>query len=584
MSRLSTSKETISSQRTTWIAFAALSLAANVPTLLNASVASPAHLAACVAAQGITLYVVLLAFLRPRITLLVYGILLLFIFPFDAISIIGTNSPLSYGMISATLKTTPPEAFAQIKVNLHFIILFIAAITAYFIVLFRYIPWRFKLSPTARFFAPIAALTCTLTITTIAAIPYANRTEQTKSRAVQTTTDKSFLLLFPIRDAKLISAYVKDEREIKEKIISRQPFPDSLFKKLPGFDSSCIGILSIGETSRACRWQLAGAERQTNPRLIQREDLFFYADAYSGSNLTEFSAPMYFSNDRPEKIRTWQSSPILNEIFNARGIFTGLVTSQGYRSQWRATSFVLLTATSSASELITSYGVEPHVPDIQLIAPVNEMLKSHSSPLFITFWGYGGHHDYTDRYPQQDEVFTPANKKNMNNELNAFDNTIVHTDRVHDSLISLLEATGKPAFLIYAADHGETLYDVDGQNHYHGTMLFSHGEAHVPCFVWLSKQYIARYPGIASALVGNLSKPVQTIAVFHTVQHLMHCVGPDFDSTLSLASRSYHANASRDGLNANCELIPAPPYDSLERKRIDSVMAEQVQRHRYLLK
>lgn len=584
MSRLNASKETISSQRSTWIAFAALSLAANVPTLLTASVASPAHLAACVAAQGITLYVVLLAFLRPRITLLVYGILLLFIFPLDAISIIGTNSPLSYGMISATLKTTLPEAFAQIKVNLHFIILFIAAITAYFIVLFRYIPWRFKLSTTSRFFGPIAALICTLTITIVATIPYANRIGQTKNREVQTTTDKSFLLLFPIRDAKLISAYVKDEREIKEKIKSRQPFPDSLFKKLSGFDSSCIGILSIGETSKACRWQLAGAERQTNPRLIEREDLFFYADAYSGSNLTEFSAPMYFSNDRPEKIRTWQSSPILNEIFNAHGIFTGLVTSQGECSQWRPTSFVLLTATATVSELTTSYGMEPPIPDIQLIAPADEMLKSHGSPLFITFWGYGGHYDYADRYPQQDEVFRPADKRNMNNVLNAFDNTIIHTDRVHDSLISMLEATGKPAFLIYAADHGELLYDLGDNLLFHASSHFAHGEAHVPCFVWLSKQYIARYPGIARALVGNLSKPVQTTAIFHTVQHLMHCVGPDFDSTLSLASRSYRTNASRDGLNSSCELISAPPYDSLERKRIDSVMAEQLQRHRYLLK
>lgn len=119
---------------------------------------------------------------------------------------------------------------------------------------------------------------------------------------------------------------------------------------------------------------------------------------------------------------------------------------------------------------------------------------------------------------------------------------------------------------------------------FHFSTRITHGEAHVPCFVWLSKQYIARYPGIASALVGNLSKPVQTTAVFHTVQHLMHCVGPDFDSTLILASRGYHANASRDGLNANCELIPSPPYDSLKRKRIDSVMVEQLQRHRHLLK
>lgn len=570
--------------RSTWIAFSILSIAANLPTLANAWVATPTNLAASVIAQGITLYTVILALLQPRAALFLYGILLLFIFPLDAISIIGTASPLSYGIISALLKTTPAEAFPQIKTHLFAIILFFIGITAYFFSLFRFIPWRFKLSRVARLFTPLAAIYGTLTITLIAAHPYAKRTEQPKPRATQEITDKAFLLLFPLRDAKLMAAFAKDEREIADSLASRQAFPDSLFALLPGFDSATIGILSIGETSRACRWQLAGFERNTNPKLSQRKNLFFYADAYSGSNLTEFSAPMYFSNDQPQKIRTWQTSPILNEIFKARGISTGLITSQGYRFKWRTTSFILLTGSADESKLLTSYGVEPHVPDEQLIGPTIQVLQKLPRPTFITFWGYGGHHWYNDRYPARDAIFTPDQGKKKTNELNAFDNTIVHTDRVHDSLIAILEATGQPAFLIYAADHGETLYDLDNQNHYHGTMHFCHGEAHVPCFVWLSDQYIARFPAIADALVSNLAKPIQTTALFHTAQHLMHAVGPAFDSTLSIASRSYTPRAEREGLNANRELLPAPPYDSIERQRIDSTIVRQLQRHRHLLR
>lgn len=570
--------------RSTWIAFAILTLAANVPNIANAWVATPPILAPSVIAQGITLYTVLLALLRPRAVLLLYGLFLLLVFPLDAISILGTASPLSYGIISAVVKTTPAEAFPQIKAHLAGIFLFLTAMAAYFFTLFRLIPWRFQLSSTTRFFTPLAAIYITLIVTLVSAIPHAKQRELPKQKATQEITDKSFILLFPIRDAKLVTAFVKDEREIADSLATRQSFPDSLFATLPGFDTATIGILSIGETSRACRWQLAGFKRKTNPRLSQRKNLFFFADAYSGSNLTEYSAPMYYSNDRPQKIRTWQTSPILNEIFKACGISTGLVTSQGDRWVWRTTSFILLTGSADESKRLTSYGVEPHVPDEQLIAPTANLLAKLHKPLFITFWGYGGHHWYNDRYPSQDALFTPDNGHSKPNVLNAFDNTIVHTDRVHDSLISLLEATGKPAFLIYAADHGETLYDLDNTNHYHGTMHFCHGEAHVPCFVWLSEQFIKHHPEMAAALARNLPKPIQTTAVFHTVQHLMHAVGPDFDSTQSLASPSYSLRTPRDGLNANRDLLPAPPYDSTERQRINRAIEQQMIRHGHLLK
>lgn len=570
--------------RAVWLAFLALSLAANLPTLANASLAAHPLLAACIAAQGVTLYLAALALLRPRAALLLYGLLLLLLFPLNAICIVGTASPLSYGIISALVKTTPAEAFAQVKTHLGAIALFLAAIAAYFLVLFRRIPPTFKLSPSTRLFAPLAAIYCTLTIASIAAIPYAERNELTRQTATQEVTDKAFRLLFPLRDAKLITDYLRDELEMAESLAKRHAFPDSLFYRLPGFDTATIGILSIGETARACRWQLAGFHRNTNPRLSQRENLFFYADAYCGANLTEFSAPMYFSNDRPQNIRTWKTSPILNEIFKALGIATGLVSSQGYRSKWRASSFIHLASSANESRLITTHGAEPHVHDEQLIAPTLEIIARLRAPLFITFWGYGGHHWYRDRYPAKDAHFSPDKGKRKENELNAFDNTTLHTDRVHDSLIAILEATGKPAFLIYAADHGETLFDIDNQNHYHGTAFFSHGEAHVPCFVWLSRQYILRHPRIADALASNLAKPIQTTALFHTAQHLMHAAGPNFDSTLSLASRSYALPTPREGLNANRELIPPPPYDSLERLRIDSATVRQLRRHRHLLR
>lgn len=569
--------------RNSRIAFIALAVVAHVPMLTNAIVATPPHLSPIIVAQGITLFTVMLALLRPRAVFIVYGTLLALVFPLDAVSIIGTNSPSSYGIANAFLSTTAAETLPQIKANLPAIAAFLTVTAIYFVAVFHYIPWRFRLPKAHATVAPLAALCGTLTITLLAATPYARQTEQRRHTAAQSLTDRAFALLFPARDISIIADIIIDRREIASSLAARNCFPDTLFTAMPGFCNDVIGILSIGETARACRWQLAGFERATTPRLAKRKNLFFFADTYSGANLTEFAAPMLFSNDTPQKIRTWETSPILHEIFNPMGITTAQVSSQGKREKWRANSFLLLTASSAKNRLMSSSGVEPYVPDAQLLKPTAEVIAGSTAPLFITFWGYGGHHEYIDRYQREDEVFTPANKKNKENELNAFDNTTIHTDRVHDSLISLLEASGKPAFLIYAADHGESLYDLDGQNHYHGTQYFCHGEAHVPCFIWLSEAYINRYPKIAKALVSNLAKPVQTSAIFHTAQHLMHAVGPDFDSTSSLASRTYAAPKLRMGLNANRELLPPPPYDSTERLRIDSAICEQLRRHMHLI-
>lgn len=66
---------------------------------------------------------------------------------------------------------------------------------------------------------------------------------------------------------------------------------------------------------------------------------------------------------------------------------------------------------------------------------------------------------------------------------NAFDNTILHTDRVIDSAIAMLEALDRPSFLIYLADHGENIYDTPDMLFFHASKIGTHFEAHIPFLI-----------------------------------------------------------------------------------------------------
>lgn len=573
--------------------FTTLSLVALLPTLANTLVIESCAIGLIAAAASVTLYSVALAILRPRAALCIYGLALATLFPFDLVSLIGSREPISYGLLSSIAATSLSEAIPQIKPYAGRVAILLLAVIGYFILLFRYIPWNYKLPKPAVYLAPFAwlCLTLLLSLTTALTLLHngiypqkltgANASE-TLRKLAQYTIDEAYLYVSPIRELRLAARYRKDQQRMAKSLAARPSFADSLFHRMPDFDTTILGVLSIGETSRACHWQIAGYPRPTTPRLSKRRNLFFFADTYSGGNFTDVAAPMLYSNDSPRAIRTWESSPILNEIFRAAGATTALASMQGSDIKWSTDKYMLTTKSCDTAWVFLSFTYEPTPPDINLLPHAQAMIQKLPPPLFLTFWGYGGHAVYQDCYEARDAIFLPDDAHTREGNLNAFDNTIVHTDRVHDSLISILENTGRPAFLIYAADHGEILYDLGDNLLFHNTKHFSHGEAHVPCFVWLSDSYMARYPRVAKALAANLGKPIQTPAIFHTAQHLMRAVGPNYDSTQSLASFAYTPPKTREGINCDYDLRPTPPYPTSERARVDSAIRAQQSLHNTL--
>jgi lipid A ethanolaminephosphotransferase len=103
---------------------------------------------------------------------------------------------------------------------------------------------------------------------------------------------------------------------------------------------------------------------------------------------------------------------------------------------------------------------------------------------------------YADKYPQQFEVFKPVarnveeGEKNISMLANAYDNTIVYTDYLLDSLINTLrDMKDWRSAMIFISDHGESL----GEN-----KVFMHGlpmklapkeQYEIPFLVWTSDDF-----------------------------------------------------------------------------------------------
>lgn len=279
-----------------------------------------------------------------------------------------------------------------------------------------------------------------------------------------------------------------------------------------------IAVMVIGETSRACNWQLGGYERTTNPRLSHRDGLVFFGRAFSESNTTHKSVPMLIS---PVSAPTFNNINRVKSIitaYNEAGFHTAFISNQAPNHSYteyfgnEAHDTVYLTDTLSH-----------HRYDIETLPVVDSIIAAHQGEnMFFVIHTYGSHFKYHERYPVQDRVFTPDNSPEADNKhraelLNGYDNSIIATDRFIDSLCSILNNDGRPASLLYAADHGEDIFDDSRNRFLHASPTPTYYQLHVAMLAWLSDSYTALYPERYNALVSNSKKPASsTQALFHT--------------------------------------------------------------------
>lgn len=306
-------------------------------------------------------------------------------------------------------------------------------------------------------------------------------------------------------------------------------------------DSTEVYVLVVGETARSSNFQLYGYARPTNPQLSRESRLMVFRNVRSQSNTTHKSVPMLLTAaTADDHSRLYHEKGIL-AAFGEAGFHTAF-----FSNQLRNHSYIdFLGEEANDACFIREKQPSRRPDDEQLLPYVAQELDQHHRKLFIVLHMYGSHFNYRDRYSRANARFLPdepteAKAENRPQLLNAYDNTILHTDRILARLIGMLRARHCISAVLYTSDHGENIFDDSRHLFLHASPRPSEYDTDVPLLVWTSEQFGRQYPQVVNAMRSNLRKGVESNAsVFPTMLSIAGIRARARADSLSLTNRTY---------------------------------------------
>ncbi len=293
-----------------------------------------------------------------------------------------------------------------------------------------------------------------------------------------------------------------------------------------------VVVLVIGESARRANFQLYGYDRDTNPLLSKQEGLRVYqatsCATYTTAGTKAILEPINSDN--------------LYELLPNYAFRTGVDVS------WRTSNWgeppIHIDEYLTDSDLRTQYPEENQDHDGVLLSGLRKRIESSKKDKVLIVLHTSTSHGpkYADKYPKEFEAFKPVAKnieegeKNIGMLINAYDNTIVYTDFILDSLINTLrDMSDWNSAMIFISDHGESL----GENN-----IFMHGlpmklapkvQYEIPFLVWTSDHF-REYKSTSkekNAQEGELPAVLEQHYIFHSVLNLLSIQSPaynkDFD-------------------------------------------------------
>lgn len=300
-------------------------------------------------------------------------------------------------------------------------------------------------------------------------------------------------------------------------------------------DKREIYVIVVGETGRADNWGLYGYDRQTTPRLEQKENLLFYRDAITQSNTTHKSVPIILSAASAEQFDVVYKQKSIIQAFKECGFKTFFISNQSPNRSF--TDYF-----SREADVLKMYRNENgsnNELDGAMLPYLQEVIASNEGDLFIVIHTYGSHFNYHERYTDDFSEFKPDKVKNVvrkerENLLNAYDNSILYTDYFLSEVIELLQKDNSCSGMFYCSDHGEDIFDDKRNRFLHASPIPTYYQLRIPLLLWLSDDYIEIDPVKYTMAKQNMVNPVSTNSVFHTMLDMADIKTNYFDTDLSL--------------------------------------------------
>ncbi len=283
-------------------------------------------------------------------------------------------------------------------------------------------------------------------------------------------------------------------------------------------DEKTVVVLVIGESARKANFQLYGYERKNNPLLSKQEGLKVFQATSCATYTTAGS----------KAILEPKNSEELYELLPNYAFRTGVDVS------WRTSNWG--EPPVHIDEYLTDGDISAKYPDVDsrydgiLLTGLHERIVSSKKNKVLIILHTSTSHgpNYADKYPKEFEMYKPVarnveeGEKNIGMLVNAYDNTILYTDYLLDSLINTLRSLEDwNSAMIFISDHGESL----GENN-----IFMHGipmrlapkvQYEIPFLVWTSKDFRDYKTDLPAVLEQHY--------IFHSVLNLLSIESPAYN-------------------------------------------------------
>lgn len=436
-------------------------------------------------------------------------------------------------MIRNAAETTTSEAghLMTPAFLFHLLVFAILPAAAVAFVRIRHLPFPKKLRQNLTVIIPLLVATGALAVWQNSAIAAAVRNHRIMIKTLNPVTPVASAVKFAIRSNQ------------EKNIIAAPLDPDAtLGQQVAEAGKPVVLVFVAGETARASDFSLGGYERETTPELAKR-GVSYFSNVTSCGTSTAISIPCMFS--------VLTQSDYSHEGALATENVLDIMQHAGLRVEWwennagdkQVATRVPLRNFSAENDPAFCVAMECH--DTVMLEPFEQWLRSLTGNAVLVIHQMGSHGPaYFARYTDEDRKFTPDCRTaeladcTADEIRNAYDNTIVATDRFIASLIDRLKAHEdriSPA-LIYVSDHGESLGEAGLYLHGAPWFIAPSEQTHVPMLFWSAASYDTATGLDRSCLDGTLATELSHDNIFHTILGTMEVQARHYDPALDFTS------------------------------------------------
>lgn len=324
---------------------------------------------------------------------------------------------------------------------------------------------------------------------------------------------------------------------------------DAVMQKAQATSLPKLMVLVVGETARAENFSLNGYSKNTNPKLSQ-QDILNFSRVSSCGTATAVSVPCMFSG-MPRK-------EYEERLASHREGLLDIAQRAGYQVTWidnnsgckgtcdRVNQFKI------PEPLQQKWCKDKECFDDILIDSFKAYLatipQDDNRPRLIVLHQMGSHGPaYYKRVPAQFKVFKPTCDTNAiqgcSREalLNTYDNTLLYTDYVLDSLIETLKNTTKyQTALWYLSDHGESTGESGMYLHGAPYAIAPTQQTHIPMLMWFSKSWQQQAEKQVHCLLQQQDKKLSQDNLFPTMLSLLDVKTKVIDSNNNMLTACTH--------------------------------------------